>query len=438
MRSSKSGGTEDSKASEAADVDPADPGSTDEAQTATSASILGDVDANALMDHLINRLLHGSPRYTPVQIAEASGVERDVSRRLWRAMGLADVPDDVVAFTQMDLDALERTKVLLGRGEIQMHLIVQLARVLGLATARIADSVVDFTLDRLVADSASGASDSGGKGTGKGRYSGADIGDTSFAGGEATGDGRSSVEETGAGRKATSDQIETEMPLVGLLMDELDELVVYLLHRHLVDATARRLSTVGDGATSTHMAVGFADLVGFTALSQEVGDAEIVSLIERFETLTSNEVVGCGGRVIKMIGDEVMFSAAESAGPEIALRLSETFTDPELPSIRVGLASGAVLSRSGDLFGPVVNLAARATAIAHPGTVVVSSSIRDLVVTDERYTLRRLRPRRLKGIGFVELNALRRAKGHEPDRSSGADGDDGDSGADGEGHPPGA
>lgn len=225
--------------------------------------------------------------------------------------------------------------------------------------------MVDFTLDRLVADSASSASDAG-----EGRTSGKD--GSSWEGGSSGEDGSSGEGgSSGKGRETGSDQIETDLPLVTLLMDELDELVVYLLHRHLVDATARRLSTVGDGATSTPMAVGFADLVGFTALSQEIGDAEIVSLIERFETLTSNEVVGSGGRIIKMIGDEVMFSAAESEGPEIALRLAETFTDPELPSIRVGLASGAVLSRSGDLFGPVVNLAARATAIAHPGTVVV-------------------------------------------------------------------
>jgi adenylate cyclase len=79
----------------------------------------------------------------------------------------------------------------------------------------------------------------------------------------------------------------------------------------------------------------------------------------------------------------------------------------------VGLASGPVLSRSGDLYGPVVNLAARATAIAHPGTVVVAPSVRELLADDDRYTFRRLRPRRLKGIGFVELSALRRSRDRE-------------------------
>jgi adenylate cyclase len=366
--------------------------------SASAASLLGTVDGNALLDHLIDRLLKGSPRYTPAQIAEASGVERSVSRRLWRAMGLADVPDDVVAFTDLDLEALERTKVLVGQGDIQIDLIVQLARVLGLSTARIADSIVDFTLDRLATDAAgdAGASDASSR--------------------------PNSPDQTGAPhqtgvpqRMGADDPDKAKMPLVNLLLEELDALVIYLLHRHLVDATARRLSTVGHGAASTNLAVGFADLVGFTALSQEVSDDQIVRLIERFETLSSNEVVAAGGRIIKMIGDEVMFSADESAGPEVALRLTETFTDPELPSLRVGLASGPVVSRSGDLFGPVVNLAARATAIAHPGSVVVSASIRDQLAGDERYTLRRLRPRRLKGLGFVELNVLRRAKGHEAD-----------------------
>lgn len=347
-----------------------------EVLTATPASLLAEVDAQALMDELVDRLLGGTPTYTPVRLSERSGVPREVSRKLWRAMGLADVPDEETAFTDFDLDALQRVKGLLGRGDVQLHLIVQLARVLGLATARIADSVVDFTLERLVADSLA----------------------------------EMTLPSTG---KASCDGAEgnpADLPLVSLLLGELDELVIYLMHRHLVDATARRLSTVGEGATSTHVAVGFADLVGFTALSQELNDGEIVDLVERFETLTSNEVVAAGGRIIKMIGDEVMFAAPKEAGAEIALRLAEKFADPDVPSVRVGLASGGVLCRAGDMFGPVVNLAARATAIAHPGTVVISPDIRDRLTGDDRYHIRRLRPRRLKGIGFVELSVLRRAK----------------------------
>lgn len=362
-----------------------------EVLTATPASLLTGVDATALMTELVDRLLGGPQRYTAHEIAEAAGVERDMSHRLWRAMGLADVPDDEVGFTELDLEALQRTKSLLGRGDIQMELVVRLARVLGLATARIADSVVEFTLERLIADYGDVARPS--------------------PDGHLSPETHSSGEAHHAGEPGV-DGKPADLPLVSLLLGELDGLIIYLLHRHLIDATARRLATVveGEDGTSVQLAVGFADLVGFTALSQQLGDAAIVELIERFETLSSNEVVGAGGRIIKMIGDEVMFSSSEEAGPEIALRLAETFTDPELPSVRVGLASGAVLSRSGDLFGPVVNLAARATAIAHPGTVVVSPNVRDRLVDDERFQLRRMRPRQLKGIGVVELSVLRRSK----------------------------
>ncbi|MGH9060246.1 MAG: adenylate/guanylate cyclase domain-containing protein, partial [Acidimicrobiales bacterium] len=185
-------------------------------------------------------------------------------------------------------------------------------------------------------------------------------------------------------------------------------LVVYLLNRHLVDAAIRRLSYVRS-EPSTSLTVGFADLVGFTRLSQELRDAEIAELVEHFESIASDTVVANGGRVVKMIGDEIMWSAPSGRAPEIALLLTESFDGPDLPGVRVGLACGTVVTRAGDLFGPTVNLASRATGVAHPGTVLASSDLFEVVDADGRYRLKKLRPRRLKGLGLVELGVVQRA-----------------------------
>lgn len=371
----------------------------------SNAGLLSSIDNDQLMQELVDRLLDGMPSYTPDQVAAIGGVDREVSKKLWRAMGLANVPDDEVAFTNLDIEALRRTRALLEREEIDVRLIVQLARTLGLATARIADSIVDFVLDRLLVEGSGDPCVDTDAPT-------VPEGIPASPPGQANAGQGSAASQGGASGEAGDAE-----PLISALLGELDELVVYLLHRHLVDATSRRLATVGEGATSQQLMVGFADLVGYTALSQELPDDEIVEIIDGFEALAADEVVGAGGRIVKTIGDEIMFSAGDDAGPEIALRLAEAFTSPDQPKVRVGLASGQVVSRSGDLYGPVVNLAARATALAHPGTVVVAPSVRERLADDERYTFRRLRPRRLKGIGFVELSALRRARGHQPGRA---------------------
>jgi adenylate cyclase len=161
------------------------------------------------------------------------------------------------------------------------------------------------------------------------------------------------------------------------------------------------------------LAVGFADMVGFTLLSQHLSDAELAAVVRRFEELSHDIVTGLGGRVVKMIGDEVMFvvdSAADAA--RIGLDLADAYADDELLSdVRVGLALGPVLLREGDYFGKTVNLAHRIVNIGNPGTVLISeefqAALLDLV--PEEFTTTALRPRLLKDLGRVQLWWLGRA-----------------------------
>jgi adenylate cyclase len=157
--------------------------------------------------------------------------------------------------------------------------------------------------------------------------------------------------------------------------------------------------------------VGFADLVGFTALAQQLDDHELAHVVERFGTTAYDLIGEAGGRVVKMIGDEVMFEIDDPAtAVELGLALAGAYHDDESVSeVRVGLASGPVLRRDGDLYGATVNLAHRIVAIAYAGAVVVSGDVRDALDDDERFAWKTLRTRYLKGLGRVQLHAVRRA-----------------------------
>ena len=152
------------------------------------------------------------------------------------------------------------------------------------------------------------------------------------------------------------------------------------VHRHHLVDSARRYSAWGVAPTAHHTSdavVGFADLVGYTSLTQRLSPDQIDRLVVGFEDRALAAVAHPGARLVKTIGDEAMFVAGNAEDAlDIACAL---VADPELPSLRVGLASGEVVARDGDLYGPVVNLAARLVATAEP----------DQIVFDEE-TLRRL------------------------------------------------
>ena len=115
-------------------------------------------------------------------------------------------------------------------------------------------------------------------------------------------------------------------------------------------------------------------MVGFTLLSQHLSDEELAAVVRRFEEISHDIVTSARGRVVKMIGDEVMFvtdNVADAA--RIGLDLADAYADDDLLSdVRVGLAIGPVLVRDGDYFGPTVNLAHRIVNIGNPGTVLMS------------------------------------------------------------------
>jgi adenylate cyclase len=150
------------------------------------------------------------------------------------------------------------------------------------------------------------------------------------------------------------------------------------LHRLHLARAARRGWAVDEagGALLTTLAVGFADLAGFTSLADRLSPTELAVVVDQFDQHVGNLVVTNGGQVVKLIGDEVMFVADDLAnGVRIARALTVGLPGAEdLPAVRVGLAAGEVLNRDGDYYGSVVNLAARLVTLAQPGQILASEA----------------------------------------------------------------
>ncbi|MBV8304870.1 MAG: hypothetical protein JOZ04_11710, partial [Acidimicrobiia bacterium] len=313
-------------------------------------------------------LMPGAVRYTRAELVEQVGFDLDEARRYWRALGFPDTADDDRAFTDSDVEALRTLKQLIDQGVVDPDVAMQLARVFGQSLSRMADSQVSTV--------------------------------------------RTRVEEPLRLAGASEQEIaEAVTAVTAAMLPTVEGLVLYSWRRHLAAAAQRQLYFGPDGATGQEtLAVGFADMVGFTAISQQVDEHELAHTVDRFESVAYDTIAAYAGRVVKMIGDEVMYVTDEaSSGALIAVTLAEVYGDDEaMPDVRVGLAMGPVLAREGDYFGPTVNRASRIVNIAYAGSAVVSDEIHEALEGDDHFGWKALRPRRLKGIGWTPLWVLTR------------------------------
>ncbi len=148
---------------------------------------------------------------------------------------------------------------------------------------------------------------------------------------------------------------------------------------------------------SRRLAIGFIDLVGFTPLSVQLDNAGLGRLIDDFERRANEIVTRHDGRVVKHIGDEVMFVAVGAAAAcNIAREICVAFRESEVQP-HGGVAIGGLLTRGGDFYGPIVNLASRIGDIAVPNEILVTEEIVSGVPTDSDITFEPAGRRQLKG-----------------------------------------
>jgi adenylate cyclase len=318
----------------------------------------------------VERALAGpGPRYTPREVAEKSGVELELLQRFSAALGVPYPDPDQRTATEADLEAACNAKAFRDAG-LPEEGMLQVARTIGMGTARIAAANRELTVRTLMQP-----------------------GDT---------------ERDLAQRFAAA--AEHMMPLVGPTL-------VYALQAHMLEQIRRDVIGTADLASgeirgAVDLAVGFADLVEFTRLGEEIAPEELGSVAGRFEEMAI-EVAEPPVRLVKMIGDAAMLVCSEPEPMlEAAVRLIEMAEGEgeEFPFLRAGLAYGPALAQSGDYYGRSVNLASRITAMARPGSVLVDSATKEAV--DGAFAYSFAGERRLKGIDSgIKLFRARRQGG---------------------------
>jgi adenylate cyclase len=120
----------------------------------------------------------------------------------------------------------------------------------------------------------------------------------------------------------------------------------------------------------------FADIAGFTALTEAHGDEEAAALVKQFCRAVAAELPAVGGSQVKTIGDAIMLSIPEPADAvALGLRIThELMRGHGAPAVRVGLHHGSAIEQDGDYFGATVNLAARVSAEASAGEVLLTGT----------------------------------------------------------------
>jgi adenylate cyclase len=317
------------------------------------------------------RMVSGVPRYSTREVSQRAGVRPEFVMALRRANGLP-VPDvDAVVCSEADIDGaiLARRFLESGVSEEQQLAVV---RVLGRGLAQAAEVMRATVLELALEPGAS---------------------------------------EAQLARRIAS-QIEDFMPMVGPMLEQMARLHL----RHMVRTEAISAAERADGTLpgARDVTVAFADLVGFTRLGEEVDAGELGRVAQRLVGLTVEHLRG-DVRLVKTIGDAAMLVSPDpSALLEVSLDLVDA-ADAEgedFPQLRIGLASGAALSRAGDWYGRPVNIASRITTIARPGSVLATREVRDAGGNGYRWSSAGARA--LKGVDEpVRLYRVRRARGED-------------------------
>jgi len=316
-------------------------------------------------DDLARAILGAEPTFTSDEIAAAAGLSYEETRRLWRALGFPDSAGSK-AFVPADLDALQTVRAIIGTGVIDEDTVIRLTRALGSTMSRLADWQVSTIAEVLERRGSDGEPE----------------------------------------RVAWSTSGRAVAEAMGPVFERL---LVYAWRRHLAASATRAeaLAVDEEDVLRMVMTVGFADLVAFTKLSNGLDDDGLADLVEEFESRCIDVITEGGGRPIKTLGDAVLFVAET---PELATDIAfavvaEIGGDRDLPDVRVGLGTGPVISRLGDVYGPPVNLASRLTAVARRNRVIIDRAT--AAGLSDRFETRAMAQRHLRGFGTVEPLTVR-------------------------------
>jgi adenylate cyclase len=311
----------------------------------------------------LDRLLLGAPlTLTRSDVLARVDLPEELVLSSWAALGFPEVPDGVVAFTELDVQALVDSAALIATGVVDTATWLVMSRTIGQSLARLAEAQLDVfrkaSVD-LEAEEAAGAA----------------------------------------------------LGVAGLAVPRIEALLLFVWRRQFAAAVQRALASGRSPDELSSLTIGFVDLVDYTKSSRAWDPARLEQTLEVFERGVSLRVVAVGGRVVKTLGDGVLFTTPSPRGAvEVALETVEAHAaDDDLPSVRVGLATGSVLERLGDVYGEAVNLASRLCDEARPSSVLVDRVAAAALTDDPDLSVRPLERRSVRGFRSLSPFLVRRA-----------------------------
>jgi class 3 adenylate cyclase len=278
-------------------------------------------------------LWSGPPIYTLRTAANAIGVALEDVERGWAMLGLTVADPDTPALSQADVDGLATWVAM--RMQWGPDAADGLLRVLGATVSRLAEAIastIRTSQPKMWLD--------------------------------LTGDELATAQVY---REAAE-----FVPRVGAMIDA--------VHRQHLVSTRTFIEAIDTGPyASVVCGVGFADLSGFTALTQTLTPAELSTMLTEFGATVSDVVHADGGRVVKLLGDAVMWV---SSNPQLLAKAAVDLVDHPRAGeagleVRAGLGYGQILAINGDYFGNAVNLAARLVAAASPGQILADAAVHE-------------------------------------------------------------
>lgn len=294
--------------------------------------VLDAAHAGRLSLLVLERVVAGDPTLTGEEVAQRAGVPLDLAVRVWLAFGFpaADIAER--RFTRQDVYALRVIGAL--QSVFTEDDLVEAASVMGRAMAEVSVASVELFRRRVTLP-----------------YLAAGV-----------------------------NQLDAALRLAAMsevLIPPLEPVLGVAFRRHLQAAVqaeaALGIEEAEEGATDLqHLTVGFADLVGFTTLSERLDPLEIGAMATRLLHTAEPVFAAHGARTVKSIGDAVMFTTRTPPDAcRAALGIVDAAAAAELPPVRAGLAFGPVLRAYADYFGRTVNVASRLCDAAGAGDVLV-------------------------------------------------------------------
>ena len=308
------------------------------------------------------------PGHSLADAARATGLEPALIERLWTSLGLPR-GDGLKELSDEDLEALKYISSVLDAG-FPLVAFLQLTRVYGQALAQIADAETRlfhiYVHEPLMREGVPGL--------------------------------QMAEEMEGLAQRL--------LPLASPIMDFVHHrFLQHFVEQDIVGHMEMDLEGDGDDLGRLRVAIAFADLAGYTRFTEEEGEEQALSFVERFIDAVTDTLPE-DARVVKTIGDEVMVVGQDGrALVEWAVGFQQLFD--QRPAPRIGIHLGPTIYRDGDYFGRDVNLAARVVARARGGEVLVTDAVVDAVKRSDHLRFDQIGQVKLKG--FAEPRMLCRA-----------------------------